>query len=110
MAAKRSPGEGSIYRRKDGKYVAQYRIETIAGRKTKYLYAKTEKEAKQRLRAALAEVDANGIIPDAGKLTVGSYLDQWLEGIQPTIKDSGWKRRAVCTAPYKARCWPHETL
>lgn len=92
MDERRSPGEGSIYRRKDGKYVAQYRIETIAGRKTKYLYCSSEKEAKRRLQAALAEVDAGGIIPDAGKLTVGSYLDQWLENIKPTIKHSGWKR------------------
>lgn len=92
MDERRSPGEGSIYQRKDGKWVAQYRIETIAGRKTKYLYSSSEKEAKRRLRAALAEVEANGIIPDAGKLTVGGYLDQWLENIKPTIKYSGWKR------------------
>lgn len=92
MDTRRSPGEGSIYQRKDGKYVAQYRIETIAGSKKKYLYCSSEKEAKQRLRAALAEVEASGIIPDAGKLTVGSYLDQWLDGTKPTIKDSGWKR------------------
>ena len=42
------------------------------------LYAKTRKEAQERLRAALAASDA-GIRPAPGKLTVGTWLDEWLD-------------------------------
>jgi integrase len=41
------------------------------------VYAKTRREAQERLRAALTARD-NGIRPVAGRLTVAAYLDDWL--------------------------------
>ena len=40
VARRRGRGEGSIYRRKDGRWVGQYEI----GGKRRYVYGKTRKE------------------------------------------------------------------
>ena len=82
---RRSPGEGSIYQRKDGLWVAQYKVETPSGKKTKYLYGKVRKEVATKLAKAIAERDS-GMVYDAGKLTVAQYLDKWIGAIQDTLR------------------------
>jgi integrase len=73
--------EGSVYqRRKDGRWVAQYRD---ANGKVRYLYRKTRAEAKQALRKALTDRD-NGIVPPS-KMTVGIYLDGWMDDRRSTV-------------------------
>ena len=62
MATKRGNGEGSITRRKDGLYMARYTVETAVGTERKALYAKTRKEASEKLTEALAQVH-KGIPP-----------------------------------------------
>jgi hypothetical protein len=52
---KRGNGEGSITHRKDGLYMARYTVETATGAKRKTLYAKTRKEASEKLTVALAQ-------------------------------------------------------
>ena len=44
MAKKRGNGEGSIYRRTDGRWVGQYLVHTAKGPKYRYLYGKTRIE------------------------------------------------------------------
>jgi integrase len=94
VVGRRSPGDGSVYQRKDNSWCAQYRVETLTGRKTKYLYAKSEKEAKKRLRGALAEVarHGGGVVPDAGSLKVAGYLDRWYEAHSRTVRYSTARR------------------
>jgi integrase len=41
MTRKRGNGEGSIYQRKDGRWVGQYLVYTAKGPKYRYLYGKT---------------------------------------------------------------------
>ena len=41
MARRRGNGEGSIYKRKDGRWVGQYTVYTAEGPKYRYLYGKT---------------------------------------------------------------------
>jgi integrase len=53
--AKRGNGEGSITRRKDGLYMARYTVQTATGAKRKALYAKTRKEASEKLTEALTQ-------------------------------------------------------
>jgi integrase len=74
--------EGSVYQRKDGRWVAQY---TDANGKVRYLYRATKTEAKKALRQALADRDQN-IVPPS-RMTVGMYLDEWVEAIRGTISD-----------------------
>ena len=91
MSKRRGRGEGSIYRRKDGLWVGQYKVQTPEGTKTKYIYSKTRKDAATRLAKAIAERDA-GLVFDAGALTIGAYLDRWLDTIRDTVKQRTWNR------------------
>jgi len=84
---KRGRGEGSIYRRKDGRWVGQYEVDG----KRRYVYAKTRKEVAGKLRKAMAESDA-GMIFDALSLRVGDYLDRWLDSIRDTLRRRTWIR------------------
>ena len=52
MAKQRGHGEGSIYQRNDGRWVASI---TLENRKRKYFYGKTRKEVQEQLKAALHE-------------------------------------------------------
>ena len=45
MAKRRGNGGGLVYRRKDGLWVGQYKVHAPTGTKTKYIYAKTRKDA-----------------------------------------------------------------
>jgi integrase len=74
---KRGNGEGSISRRKNGGWCAQYVVYTSEGRKRRTLYGKTRKEVAAKLSKALADREV-GLVFDAGTLTVGEYLDRWL--------------------------------
>ena len=78
--------EGSVYRRKDGRWVAQYRD---AKGKVRYLYRKSKQEARKALREALRDRD-EGYIPPS-KITVGLYLDKWLDERRQTISPRTWK-------------------
>ena len=77
MTSRRGNNEGSIYRRKDGRWVGQYTIQTAKGPKLQYVYAKTRKEAAEKLTRAMADRDA-GLVFEDKKLTLGQYLDRWL--------------------------------
>lgn len=90
--SKRGNGEGSITRRKDGLYMARYTVETPAGTKRKAIYAKTRKEAAEKLTKALSE-RAVGIVYDDENTTVGEYLDRWLKDVvRGTVRESTFSR------------------
>ena len=78
--------EGSVYQRKDGRWVAQYRD---ARGKVRYVYRKTRGEAKKALREALRDRD-EGYVP-ADKLTVGLYLDGWMDERRDTVTPRTWR-------------------
>jgi integrase len=59
--------------------------------KTRYIYCKSKGEAKQALREALKDRD-DGIVPPS-KMTVGIYLDEWLEDRRETISPRTWKNQ-----------------
>lgn len=86
-------GAGSIRQRADGTWEARF----VAGHDPgtgkpirKSVYAKTQKEARQKLAQAVAAVD-NKAYRDPCKMTLGEWLDIWtdtyLEGVKPrTVK------------------------
>ena len=78
MSKKRGNGEGSIHRRKDGGWCAQYTVYTANGRKRKTLYGRTRAEVAAKLAKALSDREG-GIIFDADSLRLGDYLQRWLE-------------------------------
>src|SRR5215208_8011183 len=74
---RRGNGEGSIYRRKDGRWVGQYLVYTPEGPKYRYLYGKTRQVVAEKLTKAMAQRDS-GLAFETGKLTVAEYMNKWL--------------------------------
>ena len=69
---------GGMIRRHPARGLWEARYTAADGRK-RSLYAKTRKEAQEKLRAALLEADHN-IAPVRERVTVSEYLDAWLAG------------------------------
>lgn len=92
MSKRRGNGEGSIIRRKDGLYMARYTVETATGVKCKTLYAKIRKEASEKLTEALA-LAQKGITADTGAMTVGAFIERWLEDtVRGSVRQSTYQR------------------
>lgn len=82
-------GEGSVFQRKDGRWLAQVTLED--GRQ-KQFYARSEKEAWGKLHEAMREVEQGTLLPDRDQ-RLSQYLDYWLEQIErPTLKVGSYKR------------------
>ena len=75
---KRGNGEGSISRRGNGGWMAQYAVYTPEGRKRKTIYGKTRKDVAAKLARAVSDRE-DGLVFDAGNLKVGEYLERWLK-------------------------------
>ncbi|MGH3085688.1 MAG: site-specific integrase [Rubrobacteraceae bacterium] len=85
---KRGNGEGSISRRKSGGWMAQYAVYTTKGRKRKTIYGKTRKDVAAKLATALSDRE-EGLVFDAGTLTVEEFLERWLSDcVRDTVKAS----------------------
>jgi integrase len=91
VAKKRGNGEGSVYRRKDGLWVGQYKVRTPNGNKTKYIYSKTRKDAATKLVKAVADRNS-GVVYDSGNITVEDYLSKWLDSVGGTVRERTWRR------------------
>jgi integrase len=87
---RRGRGEGSIYRRKDGRWVGQYEV----GGKRRNVYGKTRRDVAARLAKAVADGN-EGLIFDSEHLTVAQYLDRWLDSIRGTVRESTWVRHEI---------------
>jgi integrase len=75
---KRGQGEGSIYKRKDGRWAASVTLGYENGKfKRKTYYGKTRKDVQDQLTGALRSVQ-QGIPIISGRQTVGQFLDRWL--------------------------------
>ena len=95
MSRKRGNGEGSIYRRKDGRWVGQYTVYTAKGPKYRYIYGKTRAAVAEKLAKAIA-ARGSGLVFDAGYLTVGEYLDFWLaDSLNGTVRASTCERHEI---------------
>jgi integrase len=80
---RRGQGEGSIYKRKDGRYAAAL---TLENRKRKTFYGKTRREAQEKLNAALYERE-RGTLATGTQRLLKNYLQQWVEQVyRPKVK------------------------
>src|SRR6266566_683659 len=77
--AKRGNGEGSIYRRSDGRWVGEM---TIEGRKRRFVYGKTRKEVQEKLQAALKELQQGIVLQGTARQTLEQFLMDWIENSQ----------------------------
>lgn len=91
MASKsgRNPqGCGNIRQRPDGTWEARYTVGRDPGtgkQIRKSIYAKTQKEVRQKLTKALASLD-EGTYKESNKLTVGEWLDIWANDYLVDVK------------------------
>ena len=95
MSGKRGNGEGTIHRRKDGGWCAQYTVYTAEGRRRKTIYGKTRAEVGGKLAKALSDRHGGLVFDDEG-LTLGKYLDKWLEGsLRGAVRQSTFDRYEI---------------
>jgi integrase len=93
--SKRGNGEGSVYKRKDGRWVGQYLVYTAGGPKYRYLYGKTRADVSKKLTKAMADRDG-GIVYDAGTMSVREYLNRWLkDSVRGTVRVSTVERHEI---------------
>lgn len=88
MSRRRANGEGSIYRRADGRWVASVSVDQ--GRR-KYFYAQTRHEVGRKLATAL-KARHDGLPLVAERQTVAQYLEGWLESARPSLRPGSWER------------------
>ncbi|MDP9458411.1 MAG: site-specific integrase [Actinomycetota bacterium] len=95
MAKKKSVGNGSgtVYprRNKAGKITSYLGAYVGPDGKRRYVSAKTKTEAQTKLRKDMADAD-QGLVFDAGTLTVAQYMDRWLPNIKGTVRQRSWER------------------
>jgi len=92
---KRGNGEGSVYKRKDGRYEARYTVQTAAGPKRKSIYGKERKDVRDALAKALSD-RVDGIVYEDENMTVGEYLDRWLkDSVRGSVRQSTYDRDKI---------------
>src|SRR5689334_19503856 len=91
-ARRRGNQEGSIFQRKDGRWVAQVTYRGLDGvPELVPQYFKTQAEARRALTATKSKQDAHRLVI-TGKATVREWLDVWLEEfIKPNRAKSTYK-------------------
>ncbi len=92
MASKRSNGEGSITRYKDGRWCGRYWTITTDGKKKRVaLYGRTKAEVRAKLTKALADRDA-GRMYTTENPTVEEYLRRWLDNsVKASVKQKTYE-------------------
>ncbi len=88
---KRGNGEGSISKRKDGRWWGRYTVQTANGSKQKAVYGKTRADVAEKLTRAMSDRDG-GLLFDAGGLKLWEYMDAWLLGVSDTVRETTFAR------------------
>jgi integrase len=83
-------GEGSVYQRKDGRWVAAAYVPVVGGGvRRRAVYAKSRVEARRKLRELVDRAEKNIPVAPAG-VTVADHLTEWLAHIKPHVRPSTW--------------------
>ena len=81
-----------ITKRKDGRYMARYTVHAADGPKRKTIYGRRYKDVEKALAEARGDA-ARGIVYDDENLSVGEYLDRFLEDVQRgSVRESTYSR------------------
>ena len=81
MAKKRANGDGSIRKRKDGRWEGRYVVghDPVTGKMiSRNVLGKTQAQVKEKLRTAI-ENSKRLDYTQTGKYTVGQWMDEWFE-------------------------------
>lgn len=95
MAKKRGQGEGSIYKRKDGLWVAAL---SIRGKRL-FRYFKTQREARDWLQEARNQVQS-GLTFAAAQITLGKFLQEWLNAYENSVRPKTFQQYTQIVKQY----------
>jgi integrase len=89
----RANGEGSVYQRKDGRWVASaYVLASDGSMKRVQRYGKTRKEAYDKLTKLQENSNRNVAVPDR-PWKLGEFLDYWLEHVaKPSVRSTTYAK------------------
>ena len=93
MAKRRPSGDGMVRKREDGRWEGRI----VVGHKAngdsifRYVYADTQKELTAKLRHHI-DIYRGVDLTEQSRMTLGEWLDQWLEGIAGTIRPNTMTR------------------
>jgi integrase len=83
MSKRRGPNEGTVVKRRDGRWVAAI---SVGGRRRKWFYGTTREEVHRKMTAALHALNTGGLADSRG-LTVSDFFNQWLEEVvRPSVR------------------------
>ena len=103
---RRSHGEGTVYQRSDGRWVAEVQLpnDHLGRRRRRKRIAKTKKEAERICRSLLTDIESGRIELD-GSVTVTDWCETWLAGAARLT----CKERTVAGYKYALDRWvlPH---
>lgn len=105
MAHRRSNGEGTAYyNEKRQRWEAQASYKDSDGNSKRKLFTgKTQKEVIKKKSAWQKNLD-NGLLPEADKLTIGEWVDRWLEDfIKPSVRTKTYEKYYSCMKYVKAK-------
>ncbi len=72
--------------------MGRYTVHTVNGPKQKTVYGRTRAEAAEKLTKAMADRDC-GLIFQAGTVTLGQYMERWLEdSVRDTVRQRTYER------------------
>ena len=93
MAKRRPSGDGMVRKREDGRWEGRI----VVGHKEngdsifRYIYADTQKELTAKLRQYI-DIYRGVDLTEQSRMTLGEWLDQWLEDIAGTIRPNTMTR------------------
>jgi len=88
VAGKRANGEGSVHKRKDGRWCASI---TLPRGKRKHFLGKTREEVSRKLTAAKKAQD-DGLPLVVSRQTVHQFMQSWLTAARPSLRERTWVR------------------
>ncbi len=96
MAGRHANGEGTIYRRRDGRYEGALYVRTTSGTRRRIrMYGRTREEVHNKLTSAKVQAERGVPMPDKA-WRLGDYLDYWLENIvTPNLRPTTTARYSV---------------
>jgi integrase len=104
MTTRRDKGDGSVFQRADGKWVAMLDLGLVNGKRRRATrVTKTKREAQQKL-AELKRLHGQGVDLTVERQTVNQYLDHWLSGIKQDCKP---KTHAIYEMMVRCYITPH---
>jgi len=84
---RKAAGDGSIYKRSDGRWCATVTLGHEDGKRLRRsFYGRSQAEVREALQQARQDVRQGVAVKRDNRQTVAAYLSEWLETVRPTIR------------------------